>query len=59
MPYLNYNTIFELDEKIKGKTIKNISLVDNEKGENLLIDFTDGTSCNFLYDWIYEWEILG
>ena len=61
MPYLNYNTIFELDEKIKGKTIKNVGFLEIQSADYFVIDFVDGTTLQIMCDpyELYEWELLG
>ena len=62
MPDLDYNTIFDLSEQIKGKTIKSVGLLEGPHGEDyFVIDFTDGKSLKILCDLyeLYEWELLG
>ena len=62
MPDFDFETIIDLSEQVKGKTIKTVSFTDGPHGADLLMfDFTDGTSLQMSCDVyeIYEWEVLG
>ena len=47
-----------LAELLKGKTIKNILQYSRFQDDFLTFVFTDGTSLEIRYDWLYEWELI-
>jgi hypothetical protein len=52
-----YTTAVEMDEAIKGKTIKHMEIIDGRQ-EFLIFHFTDGSSIKIRYDYIYNWEFI-
>ena len=47
-----------LKELITGKEIKNVLLYSRSADDYLTFVFTDGTSLEIRYDWIYGWELV-
>ena len=46
----------EITPIVAGKSVKRVVSYDSRSDEYIQIDFEDGTSLRFLYDWIYEWN---
>ena len=56
MPEFNYESGPEIESKIRGKTIKYVTL-DSDTGDDFVrIYFTDEAWFEFRYDRIYDWE---
>ena len=47
-----------LAELLKGKTIKHVLQYSRFQDNYLAFVFTDGTSLEIRYDWLYGWELV-
>lgn len=47
----------EMTEAVNGKTITRVETKSEQSDSWLVFHFTDGTSLNIRYDWIYGWNV--
>jgi hypothetical protein len=47
-----------LPEAVNGKTLINVLQYSRSSDDFLTLVFTDGTSLEIRYDWLYEWELV-
>ena len=47
-----------LPEAVNGKTLINVLQYSRSSDDFLTLVFTDGTSLEIRYDWLYGWELV-
>ena len=54
--YYEYTSPAEITKLVADKVVQDISSVDRYPNEHLTFTFTDGSTLEFEYDYMYEWR---